>query len=118
MPKRKGYPRTRFEILNQTTVQEITQDLAGDSLVPVAMAAYTSDKGSEDWQEFTNLSDFVNQTGDPASGTISKNHVEVIYHYKIKDATLTIKYVDQDDNDIDSSVNTINAPKHWGDTYS
>ena len=60
----KGYPRTMFEILNQTTAQEITQDLAGDSLVPVAMAAYTSDKGSEDWQEFTNLSDFVNQTGN------------------------------------------------------
>ena len=66
---------------------------------------------------FTNY-DFVERTGEPASGTIAKDHVEVIYHYELKDATLTIKYVDQDGNDIDPTKNTINAPKHWGDAYA
>ena len=66
---------------------------------------------------FTNYN-FVERTGDPASGTIAKDHIEIIYHYTLKDATLTIKYVDQDGHDIDPTKNTINAPKHWGDAYA
>lgn len=60
----KGYPRSRFEIINQTSVQEIAQESVSSSLIPMAMAVYTSDKGSEDWQVFTNLTDFVKQTGN------------------------------------------------------
>ena len=78
---------------------------------------FWGDTYSSEQLEFTNYT-FDRRTGDPASGTIAKDHVEVVYHYNIKPATLTIKYVDQDGNDIDPTKNTINAPKHWGDTYS
>jgi hypothetical protein len=58
----KGYPRSRFEIIDQTNVQEIPQTSVG-SPIPMAMAAYTSDKGPEEWRLLFNLSDFTAQTG-------------------------------------------------------
>ena len=65
---------------------------------------------------FNNYS-FVNQTGDNPNGVISKNNYEIIYHYKLKDATLVVKYVDQDGNDIDSTKNR-NESVHYGDSYT
>lgn len=58
----KGYPRSRFEILDQTQVQEIqTETLPNPTAV--IMATYTSDKGSEDWELMYGLTEFTNRKG-------------------------------------------------------
>lgn len=59
----KGYPRTRFEIIDQTAIQEIEQQ-AVPSPIPMAMAAYTSDKGPEEWRLLKGLTEFCRETGD------------------------------------------------------
>ena len=58
----KGYPRSRFEIIDQTQIQEITAE-AVPNPVAVVMAAYTSDKGSEDWELMYGLTDFTTRKG-------------------------------------------------------
>ena len=58
----KGYPRTRFEIVNQTQIQEIPQAISSDP-ASVIMAVYTSDKGSEDWELLYGLDDFCVRKG-------------------------------------------------------
>lgn len=58
----KGYPRTRFEIIDQTNVQEIPQS-AVSSPIPMPMAVYTSDKGPEEWRLLFNLNQLTSQTG-------------------------------------------------------
>ena len=45
----KGYPKSRFDIIDQTQVQEITTNVVSNPTA-VIMATYTSDKGSEDWE--------------------------------------------------------------------
>ena len=98
------------------TTKYVDQD--GNNIIsPETISSFWGNTYTTEQKVFTNYN-FVEQTGDSTSGTIAKDHVEVIYHYQIKNATLTIKYVDQDGNDIDSTKNTINAPKHWGDEYS
>ena len=59
----KGYPKTQFEIVDQSQILEVTQDTVDGSSIPLAMAAYTSDKGPEDWKLFFDLEDFIKQTG-------------------------------------------------------
>ena len=58
----KGYPKSRFEIVDRTHIQEITTD-AVPNPVAIVMATYTSDKGSEDWEMMYGLSDFVKAKG-------------------------------------------------------
>lgn len=58
----KGYPRTQFEIINQTGLQEIAQNTVGNT-APMAMAVYTSDKGPEEWRVIYGLDNFVEQVG-------------------------------------------------------
>lgn len=58
----KGYPRTRFEIVDQSGRQEVATAVTSDSM-PLAMATYTSDKGSEDWKIYTSLDTFLKDTG-------------------------------------------------------
>ena len=58
----KGYPRSRFEIIDQTQIQEITTEYVA-SPVAVVMCAYTSDKGSEEWEEMYGLTDFTTRKG-------------------------------------------------------
>ena len=58
----KGYPRSRFDIVDQTQVQEIaTASLAAPNAV--IMATYTSDKGSEEWEMMYGLTDFSKRKG-------------------------------------------------------
>ena len=58
----KGYPRSRFDIVDQTQVQEITTaSLAAPNAV--IMATYTSDKGSEEWEMMYGLTDFSKRKG-------------------------------------------------------
>ena len=56
-------------------------------------------------------------SGDPATGTVDKDNIEVIYYYKLRDATLKVRYVDQNGNDIDPSKNR-NETVHWGESYT
>ena len=58
----KGYPRSRFEIVDQSQIQEITTTVVPNP-VPIIMAAYTSDKGPEGWQLMTSFSDFAKTRG-------------------------------------------------------
>lgn len=59
----KGYPKTQFEIVDQSQILEVPQDTVDGSSIPLAMAAYTSDKGPENWKIFLDLENFIKQTG-------------------------------------------------------
>lgn len=58
----RGYPRSRFEIVDQTQVQEIITDTVSNPTA-VIMATYTSDKGSEDWEYMYGLTQFTDTKG-------------------------------------------------------
>lgn len=58
----KGYPRSRFEIIDQTQVQEIATTAVSNPTA-VIMATYTSDKGSEDWELMYGLTQFTTRKG-------------------------------------------------------
>ena len=58
----KGYPRSRFDIVDQTQVQEIVTAVTRNP-VAVVMIPYTSDKGSEDWEMLYGLTDFTSRKG-------------------------------------------------------
>lgn len=60
---KKGYPRTRFTIIDRTNIPEIETDVNTSPSMPLAMALYTSDKGPEDWQIITRLANFTNMVG-------------------------------------------------------
>lgn len=58
----KGYPRSRFEIVDRTHIQEIQAEAVNNPTC-VVMATYTSDKGSEDWEYMYGLTDFTRAKG-------------------------------------------------------
>ena len=58
----KGYPRSRFEIVDQTQVREIATAVAAEPTA-VVMIPYTSDKGSEEWELMYGLSQFSQRKG-------------------------------------------------------
>lgn len=58
----KGYPKSQFEIIDQTHIQEITTETVSRP-VAVIMATYTSDKGSEDWELMYGLTEFTRSKG-------------------------------------------------------
>ena len=58
----KGYPKSRFEIVNQTQIQEITTESVARPTA-VMMCAYTSDKGTEDWELLYGLKNFTDRKG-------------------------------------------------------
>ena len=58
----KGYPKTRFEIVNQTQIQEIPTNSVGTPTALI-MAPYTSDKGSEEWELMFGLENFTLRKG-------------------------------------------------------
>ena len=45
----KGYPRTRFRIIDESQIKEIPTNVVSNP-VAFVMLPYTSDKGSEDWE--------------------------------------------------------------------
>lgn len=59
----KGYPRSRFELVRQESQKEVVARVSETGFIPLAMAAYTSDKGSEEWKVYSDLEDFVKETG-------------------------------------------------------
>lgn len=58
----KGYPKTRFEIIDETNIQEVPVN-AVSSPLPLAMQVYTSDKGPENWHVITSLEAFSKENG-------------------------------------------------------
>ena len=61
---------------------------------------------------------FVDNEGDPVTGVVDKDNIDVIYNYELKPAVLNVYYVDENGNDIDPSKNINDTSKHWGDTYT
>lgn len=58
----KGYPKSKFEIVNQSQIREIT---VADPIFPspVVMATYTADKGTSEWELLTDFDDFTKNHG-------------------------------------------------------
>ena len=61
---------------------------------------------------------FSSNDGDPTSGTVLKDIIEVIYYYDLLPATLKVIYIDESGNNIDPSKNINDTTKHLGDHYS
>ena len=59
----KGYPRTRFSIEDRTSNIEVATNSVGGSM-PLAMQAFTSDRGPEEWTIITSLKDFIKKYGE------------------------------------------------------
>ena len=59
----KGYPKTQFEIEDQTSVLQINTSTVDGNNIPLFMATYTSDKGSEDWEVLYGLEAFIKNKG-------------------------------------------------------
>ena len=58
----KGYPKTRFDIVDQSMIQEIA--VTNDSGIKLlAMQTYTSDKGTEDWEVINTFNNFTKIKG-------------------------------------------------------
>lgn len=58
----KGYPRSRFEIIDQTANREIAVTAINEP-IPLAMAAFTSDKGPENWRVITSFDELTSNYG-------------------------------------------------------
>ena len=58
----RGYPKTTFEIDDQTFIPEIETSQVYVN-VPIIMATFTSDKGNEDWGFLSGLTNFTNNFG-------------------------------------------------------
>ena len=58
----KGYPKSRFEIVNQTQVQSIETVAAGNTIA-LYLQPYTSNKGTEKWELLTTFDGFTNEKG-------------------------------------------------------
>lgn len=59
----KGYPKTKFSIEDKTADIEVNTNSVGSNM-PLAMQAFTSDRGPEDWTIITSLKDFIKQYGE------------------------------------------------------
>lgn len=62
MKRSKGYPRTQFSIEDKTSIAEIPVSTISGT-IPIYMAAYTSDKGTEDWELITTFDKFTDKKG-------------------------------------------------------
>ena len=59
----KGYPKSRFEIVNQTQVQSIETTSVSGSAIPLYLQPYTSNKGTEKWEVLTTFDGFTDRKG-------------------------------------------------------
>lgn len=58
----RGYPRTRFQIIDQTSIPELPTNRV-TSNVAIQMVAFTSDKGPEGWSMLNGLTNFTKAYG-------------------------------------------------------
>lgn len=59
----KGYPKSRFEIADETSFVDIPTDSSDTGVIPIYMGTYSSDKGPEDWRMITSLDSFISECG-------------------------------------------------------
>ena len=59
----KGYPKSKFDLYDQTSVLEIDSSSVNGNSIPMMMQTYTSDKGSEDWEILYGLTNFTTAKG-------------------------------------------------------
>lgn len=62
MATNKGYPRSRFDIIDQSAAKTVPVSDVKNPM-PLAIQTFTSDKGSEDWKVYDNFDKFLNETG-------------------------------------------------------
>ena len=62
MATNKSYPKTRFDIVDQTAIKTIPVSEVKNPM-PLAIQTFTSDKGSEEWKVYDNFDKFLNETG-------------------------------------------------------
>lgn len=58
----RGYPRTRFEIIDQTQIPDLPVTTVYNN-IPIAMATFTSDKGPENWRMYRSFAEYINLCG-------------------------------------------------------
>lgn len=58
----KGYPKSKFDIVNQTQIQSIETNTAGNN-VALYLQPYTSNKGTENWELLTSFEGFTDTKG-------------------------------------------------------
>lgn len=58
----KGYPKSKFEIIDQSQIQEIQSSTVTGPII-IVMAGYTSDKGTEDWELLQGFDGFTDVKG-------------------------------------------------------
>ena len=58
----KGYPRSQFEIINNTQIQNIETNPVANNIA-LYMQPYVSDKGTEDWELLTSFKGFTDTKG-------------------------------------------------------
>lgn len=58
----KGYPKSRFEVVNQTHIQSIETNSVSNT-VALYMQPYTSNKGTEEWELITTFDGFTDAKG-------------------------------------------------------
>jgi hypothetical protein len=58
----KGYPRSQFEIVNTTQIQNIETNPVANNIA-LYMQPYVSNKGTEDWELLTSFKGFTNTKG-------------------------------------------------------
>ena len=58
----KGYPKSKFEIINQSQISNI-EVVTPTTPIPLVMATYTSDKGTGDWEVITDFNAFTKNHG-------------------------------------------------------
>lgn len=78
----KGYPRTRFEVIDNTNVQEISNTVVSNPR-PLAIQLFTSDRGPESWSVIENLNDFNTRFGSISFkkyGQPQLNVAEILRH--------------------------------------
>ena len=58
----KGYPKSRFEVVNQAQIQSIETTTVSNPTA-LYMQLYTSNKGTEDWELLTGFDGFTKNKG-------------------------------------------------------
>ena len=91
----KGYPRTRFEIVDKTNVQEISTNTITYPK-PLAMQLITADKGPENWTVVRDLDDFADKYGAISFAKHGQPHLNVAEILRAGGAVLIKRLVHPD----------------------
>lgn len=91
----KGYPKSKFEIVDQTQIQEIDSSLVSGPII-VIMATYTSDKGTEDWELLRGFDGFTEVKGPMSFARHGQSQLMVAEILRAGGAVLGKRMVSED----------------------